>query len=87
VDALPAPVEEDLVVLAERLDERQRRAGDDNEASDASTEEPSESQPSPEPSDGGNPDDKPSPEPTEEPEDEGDPDIPFIGDDEGEGGS
>ncbi len=82
IEALPDPVEEELVVLAGRLDHRQRQtAADQSRASDEPTDEPSDAQPTP--SDSGSPKDEPTPDPSEEPEDEGNPNIPIIDDDEG----
>jgi hypothetical protein len=87
IETLPESVEDELVAAAGRLDHQQRRAAaDENEPAEQPSDEPSAPQPSPEPSDTGEPADEPTPEPTEEPEDEGD-GIPFIGDDDDEGGS
>lgn len=88
MEALPASVEDELVAVAGRFDNRQRQgAAPDSRPTDEPSDEPSEGQPSPEPSDSGSPSDGPTPEPSEEPEDEDDHGIPIIGggDDQGDG--
>ena len=86
MEALPAPVENELVAAAERFDSRQRQgAAADSRPTEEPSEEPSEPQPTPQPSESGSPGDDPTPEPTEEPEDE-DEGLPILGggDDQGD---
>ena len=85
METLPAPVEDELVAAAERIDDRQREgAAADSRPTEDPSEAPSEAQPTPQPSESGSPDDEPTPEPTGSPEDEDDA-LPILGGDDDQG--